>query len=167
MGDPPETIDDSAIERSVHRARGSPRRLLLVTPGVTKDAGAVTWDAVEALVAGGWAVTVVSPAVGGGPDFSSDRSTPADRMADLGVDLRADVDEVLTTTGTDWDVVVTDRHGPVGAAGDSARWNRSSGGAAFARRGGRRRIGPFRRRRGHPQRGAIRSTTAVNAGILR
>jgi GT2 family glycosyltransferase len=107
LGDPPETIDDSAIERSVHRARGSPRRLLLATPGVTKEAGAVTWGAVEALAAGGWAITVVSPAVGGGPDFSSDRSTRADRMADLGVDLRADVDEVLRTTGTDWDVVVT------------------------------------------------------------
>jgi hypothetical protein len=107
LGDRPETIDDSAIERSVHRARGSPRRLLLVTPGTGKDSGGVPWDAVEALAAGGWAITVAAPAVEVEPDFSPDRSTRADRMADLGVDLRADANEVLATTGTDWDVLVT------------------------------------------------------------
>jgi GT2 family glycosyltransferase len=107
LADRPETIDAPAIERSIHRARGSPRRLLMVTRGMAKDSADVPWDAVEALASDGWAITVASPATDIEPDFRPDRSTRVDRMADMGVDLRADADEVLATTGTDWDVVVT------------------------------------------------------------
>jgi GT2 family glycosyltransferase len=106
LGDRPEHIDAPAIERSIHRARGSPPRLLMVTQGEAKDTRAFLWGAVEALAAAGWAITVVSPAAHDEPDFRPDRSTRADRMVDIGVDVRADVDEVLATIGTDWDAVV-------------------------------------------------------------
>jgi len=106
LGDRPERIDASAIERSIHRARGSPPRLLMVMDGEVNGARAFLWGAVEALAAVGWAMTVASPAAGDEPDFRPDRSTRADRMADVGVDVRADVDEVLATAGTDWDAAV-------------------------------------------------------------
>lgn len=107
LGDRPETIDASAIEQSIHRARGSPRRLLMVTHGEAKDSAEIPWSAVEALASVGWAITVAAPAADIESDFRPDRSARADRMADLGVDLRDDADEVLATTGTDWDAVVT------------------------------------------------------------
>ncbi len=106
LGDRPEHIDASAIERSIHRARGSPPRLLMVMQGEARDTRVFLWGAVETLAALGWAVTVVSQAADDEPEFRPDRSTRADRMADAGVDVRADVDEVLATTGTGWDAAV-------------------------------------------------------------
>ena len=106
LGDRPERMDATAIERSIHRARGSPPRLLMVIGGETEDTREFLWGAVETLAAVGWAITVISPAADDGPDFRPDRSTRADRMADSGVDVRADVDEVLATADTDWDAVV-------------------------------------------------------------
>ncbi len=106
FGERPEHLDDSAIEWSIHRARGSPPRLLLVAEGVPEGSARRLWDAVEALGAVGWAITVVSSVMDVEPDSGADRSTQADRWAATGVDLRTDVDEVLATAGADWDAVV-------------------------------------------------------------
>ncbi|HVB92898.1 MAG TPA: glycosyltransferase family 2 protein [Acidimicrobiales bacterium] len=106
LGDKPERIDALAIERSIHRARGSPPRLLMAMEGEAEDTRLFLWDVAETLAAVGWAITVTSPAADSDPDFRPDRSSRADRMADLGVDVRDDLDEVLATAGTDWDAVV-------------------------------------------------------------
>ena len=47
FGERPEDIDESGMERSIGRARGSPRRLLMVARGVGEGSGGVPWDAVE------------------------------------------------------------------------------------------------------------------------
>ncbi|MGH3578597.1 MAG: glycosyltransferase family 2 protein, partial [Mycobacterium sp.] len=105
LGDRPQHIDASAIERSIHRARGSPSRLLMAMPGEAEDTQEFLWRTAEALAASGWAVTVASVA-GDEPAFRPDRSSRADRLADMGVDLSAGVDEVLATAGTDWAAAV-------------------------------------------------------------
>jgi GT2 family glycosyltransferase len=105
QGEPPDAIDDAAIERSIHRARGFPRRLLALVPESSEVSGGALWSAIETLASAGWAVTAVEPAPGVEAEHRPDRTAWADRMIDIGVDVRIDVDGVLDAV-TDWDAVL-------------------------------------------------------------
>jgi GT2 family glycosyltransferase len=98
LDDRPSVIDESAIERSIHRARGQPPRLLVVAEGAG-GSGADLWEVAARLASEGWAVTVSSA----DPDSDPDRSTRADRMADLGVDVCG---EAAATTALVFDAVL-------------------------------------------------------------
>lgn len=106
LDDRPTVIDDAVIERSIHRARGNPPRVLVVSEPEGTETGGNPWDVAEALAVSGWAVTVGSTGAATDPDFRVDRSTRADRMADLGVDARHDIDHLLATAAARFDVVV-------------------------------------------------------------
>jgi GT2 family glycosyltransferase len=97
--DRPSVIDEAAIERSIHRARGQPPRLLVVAEGAG-GSGADLWEVAARLASEGWAVTVSSA----DPDSDPDRSTRADRMANLGVDVCGEA--VAATTALVFDAVL-------------------------------------------------------------
>jgi GT2 family glycosyltransferase len=99
LDDRPSVIDEVAIERSIHRARGQPPRLLVVAEGAG-GSGADLWEVAARLASEGWAVTVSSA----DPDSDPDRSTRADRMADLGVDVCGEA--VAATTALVFDAVL-------------------------------------------------------------
>ena len=100
--DRPKRDGEAAIEHAIHRARGVPPRLLVVTKAEVPRSQCTLWDIVEALAGEGWAVTVVS-------HDSTDESGRADRLTDLGVDVRGgDIKELLAATGTEFEAVVMD-----------------------------------------------------------
>ncbi len=118
FGPRPEVVDDAAIERAVHLARGAPPRLLWVLGGPDGVGTTVEWDAIESRAGAGWGVTVLVGPPGraegrnpgraeGRPSFVPDRMSRADRLADLGVDVRdEDLPTLVALTGTDIGAVV-------------------------------------------------------------
>lgn len=102
----PRRIDQASIDHAIHRARGAPPRILAVVRAAEASHFAL-WGVVEELAAARWAVTVASPTVEGASSVLPDRTTGADRLVDLGVDVRGgDIEEVLSATGTDFEVIV-------------------------------------------------------------
>ena len=106
FGDRPEVIDAGAVERAVALARRSSARLLWVVAG----SAPATWEAVEAVAGDGRAVTVAwSGRAPGTLPFAPDRTSTADRLADLGVDLRTDdLRSLLAVTGAAFDLAVVE-----------------------------------------------------------
>jgi GT2 family glycosyltransferase len=109
---PADPWDAGAIEHAVHRARGSPRRLLVVeSPGCSLEDAPVR-ELVERLAATGWAVTVAGP-----PPPSRPRTGARARWADLGIDRPGqDVDRVLALPGPGFEVAVVGNDHPAGAS---------------------------------------------------
>jgi GT2 family glycosyltransferase len=103
----PRRVDEASIDHAIHRARGAPPRLLVVTSPADTPSQCELWDVVEALAGEEWAVTVSSETVEDDSGFDPDRPTRADRLTDLGVDVRVgDIKELLAEIGTDFEAVV-------------------------------------------------------------
>jgi GT2 family glycosyltransferase len=105
LDDRPAAPDEAAIERSIHRARGSPPRVLVVSEFGGSDADAALGDVVEQLARQGWAVTMVRTPERSQPGASVDPAQ-TERMADLGIDVRDDADGALVAVGADFEVLV-------------------------------------------------------------
>lgn len=103
LPDRPAVPDEVAIERAVCRARGSPPRVLLALGATTSENGGGLRAAAEQLAQRGWAVTVVPTPSTASPSLRTER------LVDLGVDIRDDIEETLATVGTDFEAVVTTR----------------------------------------------------------
>lgn len=110
FGDPPDPIDEAAIDAAVLRAEGRMGRVLVVEA----SADAATWRApltIEALAIAGWSVMVSAPPAKGQADGRTDRII-RDRMSDLGVDVRVERPEDLVLRyGSDLGAVVTTGEG--------------------------------------------------------
>ncbi len=107
MDDWPVDINAAAIRHSVHRARGSPPRILVHSPDEAAPNSEFPWNMAEELASNGWAVTVVSAGVG--PALGPFRASRADRLVDLGVEVRSDLEKVFRTEGCEWEAIVSVR----------------------------------------------------------
>jgi GT2 family glycosyltransferase len=100
----PTRPDEVAVERAIHRARGWPPRVLVISEGVGTGADPLLWDVAEELASEGWAVTMASPVAGQGPVVPP--PTREDRVADLGIDTGHDLAGALATVGGEFEAVV-------------------------------------------------------------
>jgi GT2 family glycosyltransferase len=114
--DRPREVDATAVDRAVHLARGSPRRLVVAigTGGRAPDG---MWSVTEELADAGWAVTVALTPARHGHSSHPVESDRMGRLSDLGVDVHhGSVRDLFAKSGADFEAVVV--------AGGPAGWHR-------------------------------------------
>ncbi len=108
----PAHPDAVTVERAVHRARGAPPRVLVVGGPTAANGDTRLVDVAERMARRGWAVTLV-PVVEDPTSTGPGHPDRQNGLVDAGVDRRRSTAEALSTLGTDFEAVVTDRPGGV------------------------------------------------------